>query len=103
MTIYILAQLTIHDRARYDRYAAQFMSVLSGFQGRLLASDESPQRLEGDWPHQKIVLIEFKDSAEAQRWATSPDYRKIAVDREGSTVATVLTIRGLHEWAPKSP
>ena len=98
MTTYILAQLTIHDRARYDRYAAQFMKVLSGFQGRLLASDESPQLLEGDWPHQKIVLIEFKDREEAERWANSPEYRKIAVDREGSTVATVLAIRSLHGW-----
>ena len=96
MTTYILAQLTIHDRARYDRYAAQFMAVLSRFAGRLLATDESPEVLEGDWPHQKIVLIEFKDRDEALRWAASPEYRAIAVDREGSTVATILSFRGLH-------
>jgi uncharacterized protein (DUF1330 family) len=98
MTTYILAQLTIHDRARYDRYAAQFMSVLSRFQGRLLAADESPVVLEGDWRHQKVVLIEFKDEQEASRWATSPEYRKIAVDREGSTDATVLSVSGFHPW-----
>lgn len=98
MSTYILAQLTIHDRARYDLYAAKFMAVLSRFEGRLLASDESPEVLEGDWPHHKVVLIEFKDKDEASRWAASPEYRTIAVDREGSTVATVLSIRGLHLW-----
>ncbi len=99
MSTYVLAQLTIHDRARYDRYAAQFMDVLSHFEGRLLAADESPEVLEGDWPHQKVVLIEFKDKDEAARWAASPEYRKIAIDREGSTDATVLSVRGLHSWS----
>ena len=98
MTRYILAQLTIHDRSRYDRYAARFMEVLGQFEGRLLASDESPDLLEGDWPHQKVVLIEFKDAAEAERWATSPRYREIAVDREAATVATVLAVDGLRPW-----
>ena len=98
MTRYILAQLTIHDRSRYDRYAARFMDVLGQFEGRLLASDESPDLLEGDWPHQKVVLIEFKDAAEAERWATSPRYREIAVDREAATVATVLAVDGLRPW-----
>lgn len=98
MRAYVLAQLTIHDRARYDRYAARFMEVLRGFEGRLLAADEAPKTLEGDWPHQKVVLIEFKDSDEARRWLASPEYRAIAVDREASTVATVLEVTGLHPW-----
>jgi len=98
MTTYILAQLTIHDRARYDRYAARFMDVLGRFEGRLLVADESPEVLEGKWPYQKVVLIEFKDREEALRWATSPEYRQIAVDREGSTVATVLSVSGLAPW-----
>ena len=98
MTAYVLAQLTIHDRARYDRYAAQFMGVLRQFDGRLLAADESPQVLEGEWHHQKVVLIEFKDRDEATRWANSPAYRQIAVDREAATVATVLSVAGLHPW-----
>ena len=98
MTTYVLAQLTIHDRARYDRYAARFMGVLSKFEGRLLAADESPALLEGDWAHQKIVLIEFRDLDEAHRWASSPEYREIAVDREGATTATVLTVTGVQPW-----
>ena len=98
MTTYVLAQLTIRDRARYDRYAARFLDVLSGFRGRLLAADEAPRLLEGEWPHEKVVLIEFEDAAEAERWASSPRYREIAVDREAATVATVLAVTGLRHW-----
>ncbi|MBQ1070126.1 DUF1330 domain-containing protein, partial [Micromonospora sp. D75] len=51
MTVYALAQLTIHDRARYDRYAAAFPPVLARYGGRLLAADTSPRVVEGEWPH----------------------------------------------------
>ena len=102
MSAYVLAQLTIHDRARYDRYAGRFMDVLKRFDGRLLAADESPDRVEGSWPHQKVVLIEFKDEAEASRWAASPEYREIAVDREAATTATILIVAGLQPWVPQA-
>jgi uncharacterized protein (DUF1330 family) len=98
VTTYVLAQLTIHDRARYDRYAARFLEVLSDFKGRLLAADESPRVLEGEWRHEKVVLIEFEDAAEAERWSSSARYREIAVDRAAATVATVLAVAGLRPW-----
>ena len=98
MTFYVLAQLTIHDRARYDRYAGEFMNVLNRFEGRLLAADESPEVLEGNWPHEKVVLIEFSSRDEATRWMNSAEYRRISVDREAATTATVLAVAGLQPW-----
>jgi uncharacterized protein (DUF1330 family) len=95
MPTYILAQLNIHDRERYERYVARFDEVLSKFEGRLLAADETPTVLVGEWPYQKLVLIEFKDAGEAMRWATSPDYQRISVDREAATTATVLSVTGV--------
>lgn len=49
--VYAVAQITIHDRVRYDRYAAQFLETLGPYQGRLLAADEHPEMIEGscDW------------------------------------------------------
>ena len=42
MTVYALAQISITDRAAYDRYQARFMEVFLRFRGRLLAADEAP-------------------------------------------------------------
>jgi uncharacterized protein (DUF1330 family) len=39
VTVYAIAQLTIHDRARYQRYVAAFMPVLVRYGGQLLAAD----------------------------------------------------------------
>ena len=95
MSVYALAQLSIHDRARYDRYASRFMAVLAGFDGRLLAADEGPAVLEGTWPHQKVVLIEFPDRDAFERWATSPGYTEISKDRVAATSACVLLVSGI--------
>jgi Domain of unknown function (DUF1330) len=49
MTVYVIAQLKMTDRATYDRYQARFFEVFRKFNGRLLSADESPSVVEGDW------------------------------------------------------
>ena len=95
MSVYALAQISIHDRARYDCYASQFMRVLAGFDGRLLAADEAPVVVEGTWPHQKVVLIAFPDRDAFERWASSPEYTEIAKDRIAATTGCVLLVSGI--------
>jgi uncharacterized protein (DUF1330 family) len=96
MTVYALAQLRIHDRDRYGRYMSRFMPVLEKYKGRLLAADEAPQVLEGQWwDRNKVVLMAFDDKDAFNNWATSPDYAEIARDRKDGADAVVLLIKGL--------
>lgn len=94
MTVYVVARIRIHDRERYDRYAAAFMPVLIQYGGRLLAADEAPQRLEGGWSGQKLNIIAFPDEAAARRWIDSPEYRAIAEDRLAASEGDVLLVQG---------
>jgi len=95
MTVYALAQFTIHDRARYEAYAARFMEAMAGHAGRLLAADEGPQVMEGEWTGTKVVLIEFPDEAAFHAWKDAPLYREISKDREAATEGSVLLVKGL--------
>jgi uncharacterized protein (DUF1330 family) len=96
VTVYALAQLRIHDRAPYERYMARFMPVLEKYNGRLLAADESPRALEGEWwDRNKVVLMAFADKDAFRVWATSPEYTEIAVDRKAGAEAVVLLINGV--------
>ncbi len=94
MTVYVVAQISIHDRAAYERFAAGFFPTLQPFDGRLLAADEDPQVLEGAWEREKLVLIAFPDRERALAWMTSDAYRTISRDRLASTDGTVLLVRG---------
>jgi len=96
VSAYVVALLSIHDRARYDRYAAAFLPTLQPFGGRLLAADETPQALEGAWEGDKLVLLAFPDPGAARAWAASATYRAIAVDRLAGSDALVLLAQGLQ-------
>jgi uncharacterized protein (DUF1330 family) len=95
VTVYAIAQLTIHDRARYQRYVAQFMPVLTQYGGRLLAADEHPEVTEGQWDGDKVVLMSFPDRETFTAWVTSPEYLEIAKDRLAATETIGILVRGL--------
>jgi uncharacterized protein (DUF1330 family) len=95
MTVYALAQLRIHDAMLYARYMARFMPVLDKYNGKLLAADDTPRVLEGQWwDRNKVVLIQFDDASAFRAWATSPEYTEIAKDRKAGADAVVLLVEG---------
>lgn len=97
MTVYILAQLSIHDRATYDKYQSRFMEVFKPFGGSVLAVDDNVKTLEGDWPHTRLVLASFPDEAAFRAWWDSPAYREIANDRRIASSGEILLVRGLPQ------
>jgi uncharacterized protein (DUF1330 family) len=72
MTVYVIVQLKMTDRAAYDRYQDRFFDVFRKFSGRLLSADENPTVLEGAWDRDKLVLMSFSDDAAFHAWANSP-------------------------------
>jgi len=94
MTVYVIVQLKMIDRAAYDRYQARFFDVFRKFSGRLLSADEHPQVLEGSWDRDKLVLMSFPDEAAFHAWSTSPEYLEISKDRKAGAEAIVLLARG---------
>jgi uncharacterized protein (DUF1330 family) len=95
MPVYAIAQLSIHERERYQQYVAGFMPILIEYGGRLLAADESPEVLEGKWDRHKIIVLAFPDRDSWQRWAMSEEYQEIAKDRIASTDGPILLVHGV--------
>jgi len=95
VTVYAIAQLRFTDRVAYDRYQARFMDVFRRHQGTLLAADESPQLVEGQWDRDKVVLMSFPDEAAFRLWSESPDYQEISKDRHAGADTVVLLAKGL--------
>jgi uncharacterized protein (DUF1330 family) len=85
MTVYVIVQLKMTDRAAYDRYQARFFDVFRKFSGRLLSADERPALIEGRWDRDKLVLMSFPDS---------PEYVEISKDRKAGAEAIVLLAQG---------
>ncbi len=95
MAFFVVVQMSIHDRERYQTYTKDFMKILIQYSGRLLAAQEGPEVVEGSWPYEKVVLLAFGDRESYERWAHSPEYQKIAVDRLAATDGVVLAVQGV--------
>ena len=71
------------------------MGVFRNFKGKLLVADDRPVVLEGNWPRDKLVIMEFPDAEAAREFQESREYQDISVDRKAGADAIVLTVRGL--------
>ena len=98
MTVYVIVQLKMIERAAYDRYQARFFDVFKKFNGRLLSADENPTILEGACDRDKLVLMSFPDEAAFQASASSPEYLEISKDRKAGAEGVVLLAKG---FAPR--
>jgi uncharacterized protein (DUF1330 family) len=95
MSVYAIAQLWIHDPARYGRYVERFMGVMKNYKGRVVVADEHPLVLEGAWDGSKIVVISFPDEPAFRAWAESPEYLEIAEDRKAGAKSVILLVKGV--------
>ncbi|HVE55464.1 MAG TPA: DUF1330 domain-containing protein [Pyrinomonadaceae bacterium] len=93
MSVYVIAQISITDRASYNKYQARFLEVFQKFKGQLLAADEKPEVIEGDWNREKVVLMKFPDKESFEAWAYSPEYQEIAKDRKAGSEGVFLLVK----------
>jgi uncharacterized protein (DUF1330 family) len=69
--------------------------VFRKFRGRLIAADEHPTVLEGEWQRDKVVIMEFPDGDAGTEFRNSPKYLEISHDRKAGADAVVLQVKGL--------
>jgi uncharacterized protein (DUF1330 family) len=95
MAVYVIAQLTFTDEPRYRAYQARFPEAFAGHAGQVLAADEAPQVLEGEWTGSKVVMLAFDDEPAARAFLDSPLFREISIDRDAGAKTTALLVKGL--------
>jgi uncharacterized protein (DUF1330 family) len=95
MTVYTVAQLKFNDLDAYRRYQRAFPAVFARFDGQVLAADEAPRVLEGEWASDKIVILAFPDETEARRFQDDAEYQAIARDRKAGADAIVILASGV--------
>jgi len=94
MTVYFIALVDITDRQEFSVYEQGFMEVFGRYGGRLLAVDDNPAILEGEWPHTRTVLMSFPNAEELERWYRSDEYQSIARHRYEASSADIVVIKG---------
>ncbi len=96
MSAYLIAQISITDRTAYSAYEDGFMEIFQRFKGKMLAVDEKPDVLEGEWPCTRTVLVEFPSKEEALAWYRSDDYQALAQHRFSASDGNTVMVNGFN-------
>ena len=67
----------IHDPAGFDEYRSLVMPTLAPFGGKFLVRGGRFTVVEGNWPHERVAIVEFPSRAKAEEWYASPAYQAI--------------------------
>ena len=94
MSVYVIAQGKIENRAMLDQYVAKVMPTIASHQGRILAFDEQPEVVEGPIDHPRTVIIEFPSITAFRGWYDSPEYQEILPLRLKSTRGRLIVAKG---------
>jgi uncharacterized protein (DUF1330 family) len=94
MPAYILAEIDVHDPARYEHYKALAPDAIARYGGRYLARGGETVTLEGDWQPKRMVVLEFPSLEAACTFYDSPEYRAARDKRKGAADMKMIAVAG---------
>jgi uncharacterized protein (DUF1330 family) len=94
MKAYVIAAETVKDPAMFDEYRRIVPATVAPFGGQFVARGGNLSVVEGEWPHPRLVIIEFPSRAAAESWYKSADYQKIISLRHKSSVGNLIIVDG---------
>ena len=77
MPAYVIAAETIENSSMFEAYRAAVPATLAPFGARFVVRGGTLSVLEGEWPHARLVIIEFPTRQAAEDWYRSESYQKI--------------------------
>ena len=95
MSVYVVAQLEVHDQTRFAKYLEGFHRVFTRHGGRLVAVSPEAEVVEGAWAMPRTVVMRFPTRKDARRWHADADYVEIARLRHSSARANIVLVDGV--------
>ena len=95
MSVYVVAQGRIENREMLDRYVKKAIPTIGAHGGRILAFDETPDKVEGAVEFPRTVIVEFPSRDDFRSWYESDEYQAILPLRLNSMPGTMIVVNGL--------
>ena len=93
LSVFVIANLTIHDPVPYRVYEKGFFPLLKKYGGEFITYDDNPMTLEGINPRfGRMILFKFPSEENAKNWYHDPDYQSLINNRLLGTTLEFLTI-----------
>jgi len=91
---YYIAEFELTDPEGIAPYRAGVDATFKPYSGRYIVRAASVNRLEGDPPRHRLVIIKFDSLEQAQAWYNSPEYARIRPLRQRSGHTNAYIVEG---------
>lgn len=94
MPAFVVSRVTIIDAEAMRRYVTEAPATVTAFGGHYHFRGSNVQPLEGEWEHDRMVVLEFPTKAAALAWYESDLYRPLRELRQASAETIILLADG---------
>lgn len=95
MKAYVIVQETIFDQETFAAYRAEVLPTVRAFDGEFIVRGGALSIVEGEWPHPRLVVIEFPSRAKAEEWYKSPAYQRLIPLRQKASTGNLVIVDGV--------
>lgn len=95
MSAYVIANVDVRDPARYAEYVKLTPATIAPYGGRFIVRGGKAERLEGETPVNRIVVLEFDTWEQAKAWYDSENYRAARAVRQSASTANLMLVQGV--------
>ena len=96
MSIYLVAEITVHDPDQYQEYARQVPHFIDKYNGTYVIRGGEVISQEGDWQPQRLIVIAFPSKQHATAFLEDPGYQPVAAIRHQSATTKMVLAEGFE-------
>lgn len=103
MAAYMVCTMQVHSPETFRQYTALTPETLARYNGRYLTRGDEVKTVEGKEFEERMVILEFPDSATAEAWYRDEGYQHASQFRRASSTGQMLLQEGRTNTADPDP
>lgn len=96
MKVYVIVEITIHDKDLYEEYKKLTPATIAAYDGRFVVRGAKTETLEGEWNPERVVVLEFPSLVRAKEWWHSPEYSEAKAIRQRAATTKMILVEGVE-------
>lgn len=95
MPAYLIADVSIHDKERYEAYKREVPAIIARHGGEYLVRGGEHEVIEGKWNPSRLVLFRFPNRAAIHAFFADPAYQPLAALRHEIAESSLVAVDGI--------
>jgi uncharacterized protein (DUF1330 family) len=94
MAAYVIGNIEVTDPAAFREYRNRVGATVEQYGGKFVVRGGTVNPKEGDWQPRLLVMLEFPNLEQAERWYHSPEYKPLIAIRENAARTQLIIADG---------